>query len=148
MLVAKEADSSSLKARLLRSRAEAAWQRRDVELVGRLVANRLLANDWGLDNPIAAFVGAVLHGEDPGMEPAVDPDLWFDLLVATADAVGDDPVIFVLGDTGADELLDADPAARGWLLGARRSHPGVDAMIRAMGDFHRSSGIRSWWADN
>lgn len=83
---------------------------------------------------------AVYMGDDPDTEWALDVDVWFDLIIATADALSGHHSVWVLGDGPAESLVGGHPEMFERFHRARATHPGVDAMVRAVQEEYRDMG--------
>lgn len=101
-------------------------------------------------DPVEDWVfSAVYMGWDPDTEEELDVDVQFDLLVATADALADHSIgIFVLGDGAAESLVYDHPELIERFHRLRATHPGVDAMVRAVQEEYSDHGHpENPWSD-
>jgi hypothetical protein len=91
----------------------------------------------------------VWSGEVPDTQERLDADVWFDLVVAAADAFGVEDGIVSIGGGPANELVAVHPEMAGRFHEARSSHPGLEVMFRAMQAYCLRMGDADagWWSD-
>lgn len=139
----------------------AALGRRDAETIGRAYSTALKQRleeigEWErsgrsydlFDDPVRDWLDLVWWGEDPDTGAPIDAELWFELVVAAADSVGNDGGIWCVGDGPADQLVGDHPEMGLRLHAARLAHPGVATMFEVMIESCRLEGnAATWWSD-
>lgn len=143
----------------LLARLDAAMERRDVALIGTAYVERLRRDLEALrigaksddidDSPVEYWVNAVLReGEHPSTGKHLDAELWFDVVVAAAEATQDEDEAWCIGDGPADLLVGDHPQAMDWFHAARTTHTGVERRFQAMHADHELMALHAgWWTD-